>query len=286
MIRRLIGDDIQVRTLLADDLENVNADPGQMEQVIINFCVNARDAMPEGGRIIIDTRNVEVDEDFAALHFPMKPGRYVRLSVIDTGTGMDKRTLSQVFEPFFTTKGPEKGTGLGLATVYGIVKQSGGYVWANSAPDQGATFSVYLPAVLEEAESRDQSSRPPKLLRGSETILVVEDAAPLRMLIRELLEDFGYSVLEAEDAEQAHQIADHHQNIALLLTDLNLPGISGLAVAKSLLEKRPGLKVLYMSGHPNGVAHRGIQDADADFLQKPFTQEALAQKLRSLLDRA
>ena len=159
MIRRLIGDDIEVRTLLADDLENVNADPGQMEQVIVNFCVNARDAMPEGGRIVIETHNLEVDEAFAAQKSPLKAGRYVRLEVTDTGTGIDQHTLSQIFDPFFTTKGPDKGTGLGLATVYGIVKQSGGQVWARSEPGQGSTFTVYLPATTEKAEPREQETR-------------------------------------------------------------------------------------------------------------------------------
>ena len=284
MIRRLIGDDIEVRTLLAADLENVNADPGQMEQVIINFCVNARDAMPEGGRVTIETLNVEVDEFLAGHHFPMQPGRYVRLAVSDTGIGMSEQTLSQIFEPFFTTKEPEKGTGLGLAMVYGIVKQSGGHVWAYSEPGHGSTFSVYLPTVIEEAESCEPTSEPLDIKRGSETILLVEDAPSLRALIRELLEGFGYTVLEAEDAAQAQQIADQHKDIALLLTDISLPKTSGIVMAKSLLEKRPGLKVLYMSAHSTGVVDCKVQQAGADFLQKPFTQEALAQKLRSLLD--
>jgi PAS domain S-box-containing protein len=284
MIRRLIGDNIEVRTLLATDLENVNADPGQMEQVILNFCVNARDAMPEGGRIIIETHNVEVDELLAKQHFPMQPGRYVQLAVSDSGIGMDKQTLSQVFEPFFTTKGPEKGTGLGLATVYGIVRQSGGNVWANSEPGQGSTFSVYLPVVIKDAQPRKPKSEALDIMRGSETILLVEDAAPLRALIRELLEGLGYTVLEAEDDAQAHQIADRCKDIALLLTDISLPRTSGLTMAKSLLEKRPRLKVLYMSAHFRGVVDRWVRQAGTDFLQKPFTQEALAQKLRSLLD--
>jgi PAS domain S-box-containing protein len=285
MLRRLIGDNIEVKTVLADDLENISADPGQMGQVILNFCVNARDAMPEGGRIIIETRTMEVDESFAAEHFPMKPGRYVRLEVSDSGIGMDKQTLAQIFEPFFTTKGPEKGTGLGLATVYGIVKQSGGYVWTGSEPGQGSTFSVYLPVVIAEVEPPIQETKPLETMRGSETILVVEDAAPLRALIRELLECFAYTVLEAEDAERAHQIADH-QDIDLLLTDLSLPKTSGLTLAQSLRKQRPGLKVLYMSGYPNEAVQLGVQEGDTDFLQKPFTQEALAQKLRNLLDAA
>lgn len=284
MIRRLIGDEVEVKTVLANDLENVNADPGQMEQVIINFCVNARDAMPRGGRITIETDNVEVDEFLAAQHYPMKQGHYVRLTVSDTGTGMDSQTLSQVFEPFFTTKGSEQGTGLGLATVYGIVKQSGGYVWAYSEPEKGSAFSVYLPSALEGAEPRPLKSRSIEIIRGSETILVVEDAAPLRALIRKVLEGFGYTVLEADCAEQAYQIVERHPNVDLLLTDLSLPRISGVAIAQSLLKKRPRLKVLFMSAHPAGVVDSGTSNPGTDFIQKPFTQEALAQRLRLLLD--
>ncbi len=284
MIRRLIGDEIEVKTILAADLDNVNADPGQMEQVIINFCVNARDAMPQGGRITIETGNVEVDEFLAAQHTPMTPGHYVRLMVTDTGIGMDKKTLSQVFEPFFTTKSLEKGTGLGLSTVYGIVKQSGGYVWAYSELGMGSTFSVYLPAATEGAEPRQLRTDPIKIIRGSETILVVEDAAPLRVLIRKVLEAFGYTVLEAESAEQAYPIADCYQRIDLLLTDLSLPRSSGMALAESLLKKQPRLKVLYMSAHPAGLVDFGVPNPGIDFLQKPFTQEALGQRLRLLLD--
>jgi len=252
-----------------------------------NLCIFSSDGVfgNHRGRITIETRTMEVDESFAAEHFPMKPGRYVRLEVSDSGIGMDKQTLAQIFEPFFTTKGPEKGTGLGLATVYGIVKQSGGYVWTRSEPGQGSTFSVYLPVVIAEVEPPMQETKPLETTRGSETILVVEDAAPLRALIRELLECFAYTVLDAEDAERAHQIADH-QDIDLLLTDLSLPKTSGLTLAQSLRKQRPGLKVLYMSGYPNEAVQLGVQEGDTDFIQKPFTQEALAQKLRNLLDAA
>ncbi len=284
MIRRLIGDDIEVKTSLATDLGNVSADPVQMEQVILNFCVNARDAMPEGGKITFETRNVDVDELLAPQHFPMKPGRYVRLAVSDTGTGMDKETLSHVFEPFFTTKAPEKGTGLGLATVYGIVKQSGGHVWAYSEPGRGSTFSVYLPTVSEGMEFHAQEARSPALMGGSETILVVEDLASLRDMVRELLESFGYRVLEAEDAQQADTIVDHNKDIALLLTDLSLPKTSGFVLAKSLLKKKPGLKILYMSGYAKKPGLDGINEVGTDFLQKPFTREDLGQKIRGLLD--
>jgi ligand-binding sensor domain-containing protein/signal transduction histidine kinase/CheY-like chemotaxis protein len=286
MIRRLIGDDIEVRTLLAPDLENVNADPSQMEQVIINFCVNARDAMPHGGRLTIETKNAEIDEFAASQHSAMTPGRYVRLSVSDTGSGIDKKILPRIFEPFFTTKGPTHGTGLGLATVYGIVKQSGGEIVVYSEPEHGSTFSTYLP-VTEQAELGEHVTVPQEVMGGSETILLVEDAAPLRAVIREVLEGLGYKILEAEDAERANQIADQYKdNIGLLLTDLSLPKGSGQAVARALLEKRSELKVLYMSAHPDRVVQPEIQAARTDFLQKPFTQEALAEKLRTLLNSA
>jgi two-component system cell cycle sensor histidine kinase/response regulator CckA len=206
--------------------------------------------------------------------------------VSDTGTGMDKETLSHVFEPFFTTKGPDKGTGLGLATVYGIVKQSGGYVWAYSEPGQGATFSVYLPAATEKAEPTKQEAEPREIMRGSETILLVEDAAPLRDMIRELLQGCGYTVLAAEDGQRAMEIAERHVGkIALLLTDVVLPKIGGPALAKSLLRRRSRMKVLYMSGYTNGaIVDSGVLKPDTAFLQKPFAAEDLAKKVRKLLD--
>jgi PAS domain S-box-containing protein len=283
---RLIGENIEVRTELDPSLEAVKADPTQIEQVILNFCINARDAMPEGGKITIETTNVEVDALLAAQHSSMKPGRYVRLAVSDTGAGMDKETLSHVFEPFFTTKGPEKGTGLGLATVYGIVKQSGGYVWAYSEPGQGATFSIYLPAATEEAEPSRREANAREIMRGSETILLVEDAASLREMTRELLEGSGYTVLEAADGMLAVEIADRHEgNIALLLTDVVLPKIGGPSLAKSLLQRRSGMKVLYMSGHANGaVFDSGVLKPGTAFLQKPFAAKELAKKVRGLLD--
>ncbi len=284
MIGRLIGDEIEVKTILASDLENVRADRGQMEQVIINFCVNARDAMPKGGNLIIETANADVDAFLAEQHFPMKPGRYVRFAVTDTGIGMDKEILAHIFEPFFTTKELGKGTGLGLATVYGIVKQSDGHVWAYSEPGQGSTLSVYLPAVVEQAVTHAPDATQSFVARGTETILVVEDLAPLRALVQELLETLGYNVLEAEDAEEAFEIAALNKDIALLLTDLSLPRVSGSTIANALVEKMPKLKVLYMSAHANMVGFEGTQQPGTDFLQKPFTKEDLARKLRQLLD--
>ena len=286
MLGRLIGENVELRTVLDPNLEAVKADPTQMEQIIFNFCVNARDAMPEGGTIIIETAAVEVDEMLAAQHFPMKPGRYVRLAVSDTGIGMDSETLSHIFEPFFTTKGQDQGTGLGLATVYGIVKQSGGYVWAYSEPGQGSTFSVYLPTVNEEAESRNDDVEPRDITRGSETILLVEDAASLRDMTREFLEGSGYSVLEAADGKQAIEIAENYEgNIALLLTDVVMPKIGGLSLAKTLLKRRSGMKVLYMSGYANrAIVDSGTLKPDMAFLQKPFGAQELAKKVRKLLD--
>jgi PAS domain S-box-containing protein len=283
---RLIGEVIEVRTELDPHLEAIKADPNQIEQVILNLCVNARDAMPEGGRITLETTNVDVDELLAGQHAPMKPGRYVRLAVSDTGTGMDKETLTRIFEPFFTTKGPEKGTGLGLATVYGIVKQTGGYVWAYSEPGQGATFSVYLPTATEGAEPSKLAANPQEILRGSETILLVEDTAQLLDLTRKLLEGSGYKVLEAAGGKQAIEIADRYDgNIALLLTDVVMPNIGGLSLAKSLRKRRSGMKILYMSGYSNGaIVDSGVLKPGTDFVHKPFTAKELAKKVRELLD--
>ncbi len=285
MFRRLISENIEIRAVLDPNLHAVKVDPTQMEQVILNFCLNARDAMPEGGTITIETANVEVDDVLAAQHFPMKPGRYVRLAVSDTGTGMDAATLARVFEPFFTSKEPDKGTGLGLATVYGIVKQSGGHVWAYSEPGQGSTFSVYLPSATEELAPSKLEAKRIEPVRGSETILLVEDAAPLRALTRQLLERNGYTILEAEDGERATEIAEHYEgSIALLLTDVVLPKITGPALAKNLLQQRTNMKVLYMSGYTNGViVDSGALKVGAAFLQKPFAAAELATRVRDLL---
>lgn len=286
MLRRLVGDEIEVRTVLDPNLSAVNADPTQMEQVLLNFCVNARDAMPGGGKITIETSNLVLDDAAAAQQFSLKAGRYVKLSVSDTGIGMDQETQSRIFEPFFTTKGQEHGTGLGLSTVYGIVKQSGGHVSVYSEPGRGTTFRVYLPAVSQPIESREQESMPEELMRGCETILLVEDTAPLRDLYRRVLEDKGYTVLEAADGEQAVQVAESFEgHIALLLTDVSLPKIQGPALAEILLQQRPALKVLLMSGLSGdaltGPGHRTHAGA---FLQKPFVVEELFRKLRETLD--
>ena len=302
MLRRLIGDEIEVRTVLDADLSAVNADPNQIEQVLLNFCINSRDAMPNGGRITIETANVDVNESTAEQHLlsiedghftcpvcarEFHPGRYVKLSVSDTGIGMDQGTMSRIFEPFFTTKGPEHGTGLGLATVYGIVKQSGGHVLVCSEPGQGATFRVYLPVVSQGIREDDQISTPQESLRGTETVLLVEDAAPLRTLYRTILEGRGYTVLEAGDGERAIQVAEQHEgNLALLLTDVSLPKIKGPVVAKILLQQRPNMKVLFMSGHSDNVISSPdhLVAAGTGFIQKPFGAEELFRRLREVLD--
>jgi PAS domain S-box-containing protein len=287
MLRRLIGDEIEIRTVLAPNLIPVSADPNQIEQVLLNFCINARDAMPEGGRITIETANLELDDAMAAQQFSLTPGRYVTVSVSDTGIGMDHETQSHIFEPFFTTKGPEHGTGLGLATVYGIIQQSGGHVMVDSVPGQGATFRVYLPAVNQETKEREQSSRPQELLRGSETILLVEDAAPLRTLYQKILEDRGYTVLEAGDGERAIQVAEQYQgNLALLLTDVSLPKMKGPALASILLQQRPSMKVMFMSGHSDEIVSSPdhLLPAGAGFIQKPFAVEDLFRRMREMLD--
>jgi PAS domain S-box-containing protein len=301
MLRRLIGDEIEVRITLAPNLNAVSADPNQMEQVLLNFCINARDAMPEGGRITIETANLELDEAVTTHHLKdhagdffcpvcgekLQPGRYVTLSVSDTGIGMNQETMSHIFEPFFTTKAPEHGTGLGLATVYGIVKQSGGHVSAYSEPGQGTTFRVYLPAVGQEIKGRERITAPQEFLRGTETVLLVEDAAPLRALYHKILEDRGYTVLEAEDGERAIQVAERYQSeIALLLTDVSLPKIKGPNLAKILLQQRPTMKVLFMSGHSDEAVSGPdrLLPTGTSFLQKPFGAEQLFRRMREILD--
>jgi CheY-like chemotaxis protein len=285
MIRFLIGEAIELRTRLAADLPNVSADPVQMEQLLINFCVNARDAMPNGGRVLIETQILDVVEGIAGPHSNMKPGRYVQLSVSDTGVGIDQQTASRIFEPFFTTKATEKGAGLGLATVHCIVKQSRGYVRVESEPDHGAVFFVSLPAATSEGEpfAADETT----LLdthRGSETVLVVESAASLRTLIREILRGFGYSVFVAADGRQALELAAKRTDLGVLLLDMALPGNECADLVRSLREVRPELKVLQMTAPPSGFVNYRFHGAGTDFIQKPFTAEALAQKLRQLLD--
>lgn len=285
MLRRLIGEDVELETKLAADLGSVKADPGQVEQIVMNLAVNARDAMPLGGKLTIETSDAELDEEYAWQHVPCVPGSYVALIVTDTGIGMDAETKAHIFEPFFTTKEPGKGTGLGLSTVYGIVKQSGGYIWAYSELGQGSVFKVYLPRVDQPVRQVQTSELAPGVLSGSETILVVEDDESVRELICSMLRPNGYVVLEAKDAVEALDVARRRKSIDLVLTDVVMPGMNGPAMAKKLEEILPEMSVLYMSGYAGSFAvDRGILDEGASFLQKPFSKNALLQRLRETLD--
>ncbi|MBI3662327.1 MAG: response regulator [Acidobacteria bacterium] len=285
MLRRLIGEDVDLLTVAEPDLGQVKADPGQMEQVILNLAINARDSMPEGGKLTIETRNAELGENYLARRPLMRPGSYVLLAISDNGMGMDAATQARIFEPFFTTKEQGKGTGLGLATVYGIVKQSGGHIWVYSEPGQGTTFKIYLPRVERSLETAAAGRAPAGPVTGTETILLVEDAVPLRQLACQYLEGIGYTVLSAADGAEAVRIAEKHPGpIDLLLTDVILPGLSGRKVAEHLTAMRKGIKVLYMSGYTNNaIIHHGILDAGVAFLQKPFRLADLAVKIYELL---
>jgi len=285
MLRRVIGEDIEFQTKLAPDMGSVKVDPGQVEQILMNLVVNARDAMPHGGKLTIETGEAELDEEYARRHPPCVPGPYVVLTVTDTGIGMDQNTRTRIFEPFFTTKELGKGTGLGLSTVYGIVKQSGGYIWVYSEPGQGSVFKVYLPCVDQPVQQVPAADLAPKAFNGSETVLVVEDEESVRALICNILGQSGYTVLEAANPAQALEIAQQHASIHLVLTDVVMPGMSGPAMAKKLEEMRPGLKVLYMSGYAGGFgAAQGLLDDGIPMLQKPFSKNALLRRLRETLE--
>jgi two-component system, cell cycle sensor histidine kinase and response regulator CckA len=286
MLHRLLGEDINIITNLERSLGAVKADPSQLEQVMMNLAVNARDAMPDGGDLILETANVEVDSVYAAVHTSVIPGRYVLLAITDTGTGIDEATKSHLFEPFFTTKERGKGTGLGLSTVYGIVKQSGGYIWVYSEPGQGATFKVYLPRVDEPVEALVENDLSSAVRRGTETVLVADDNALVRETTRQTLTRYGYRVLEASNGAVALQEAANHAGVIhLLLTDLVMPEMSGRALAEHLRARRPDLRVLYMSGYTDDAAvRRAIVESGAPYLQKPFSVHVLLRKVRAVLD--
>ena len=286
MLHRVIGEDIELVTVAAPELGAVKADPGQIEQVIMNLIVNSRDAIPMGGQITVETANVQLDEAYTRDHDGVRPGRYVSLSVSDTGIGMDAQTQARIFEPFFTTKELGRGTGLGLSTVYGIVKQSGGHIWVYSEPGHGTTFKIYFARVDDAAEIIPHVAKPSAASRGHETIMLVEDDEQVRELTYALLTHYGYTVLAAENAATVAKIcAEHTTPVHLLLTDVVMPGISGREVAKQVSARWPNIKVLYMSGYTeNSIVHRGELDTDTFFLPKPFTPAELANKVREVLD--
>ncbi len=287
MLRRVIGEDIKVGIVTGDQPAIIRADAGQIEQIILNLAVNARDAMPGGGLLTIETANVDLDELFAHRHQDVAPGRYVMLAVTDTGVGITPDVFQHLFEPFFTTKGPGKGTGLGLATVYGIVKQSGGSIWPYSQPGRGTTFKIYFPRVEESVEHREEGpSRPSG--GGRETILVAEDEDSVREVVSRVLSKKGYHLLLAENGEAALRLARSRPgSIQLLLTDLVMPGMSGGELAQRLRDEQPGLRILFMSGYTDdAVVRQGVLEKGVPYLQKPFTAEALAARVREVLDGA
>jgi len=286
MLRRLIGEDIELETRLSRDLCRVETDPGQVEQIIMNLAVNARDAMPEGGRLTIETACVELDEEYAGSHFPVIPGQYVMISVSDTGDGISKEIQTQIFEPFFTTKEKGKGTGLGLSIVYGIVKQSNGYIWVYSEPGKGATFKIYFPRVRKTVKGLEKPDKgPQESFNGTETIMVVEDDAMIMKMIVKTLNNSGYPVLRAGDGNEALRVSDEHEGpIHLVLTDVIMPGMGGRELANRLKEIRPDTKILYMSGYTdNAIVHHGVLEKGLSFIQKPFTSQGLRKKIREVL---
>jgi CheY-like chemotaxis protein len=287
MLRRLIGEDIELRSLAAPGLRRIKADRSQLEQVLMNLAVNARDAMPSGGTLTIETKDVVLSESDAAKHVDVEPGQYVRVSVRDSGTGMGQATLARIFEPFFTTKEVGKGTGLGLATVFGIVRQSGGLIRVDSKLGVGTTFEVYFPVVESVLSIHAEAAEPERRsLIGTETVLLVEDDERVRALVRTILMRYGYVVLDAQSGGDAFLLCEQHADtIDLLLTDVVMPRMSGRQLAERLLLVRPDMKVLYMSGYTNdAVVRHGVLDSTIAFIQKPITPGALARKVRETLD--
>jgi PAS domain S-box-containing protein len=289
LLRRLIDEDIELVTLPAADLGQVKADPGQIEQVIANLVVNARDAMPHGGRLTIETANTVLDANYARQHVGAAPGEYVMLAVSDTGTGMDAVVQQHIFEPFYTTKEVGKGTGLGLATCYGIVKQHGGNIWIYSEVGHGTTFKIYLPRVYEAVDAPSQSADDAFVPRGSETVLLVEDEPLVRELVSHALHAQGYTVLDASNGAEALRVVQAYDGapIDLLITDVVMPGMGGKALAEQVTSMYPGSKVLFISGYAtDAITHHGRLDPGTHFLSKPFTRTALARKVREVLDAA
>ena len=286
LLRRLIGEDIEVLTVPANDLGSVRADPGQIEQVIMNLALNARDAMPRGGKLTLETSNVNLDASYAREHLPVEAGRYIMLAVSDSGEGMSEETQSRIFEPFYTTKEVGKGTGLGLSMVYGIVKQSGGYIWVYSEPQRGTTFKIYLPRTDQPAEPNIAEKRAASVQRGTETILLVEDDPQLRQLSSTVLAHCGYNVLVAASPEEGIAICEaNHRDIRLLVTDVVMPRMNGRQLAEKIVQVCPKVRVLYISGYTNNaIVHYGVLDPGLWFLPKPFSLSALVAKVREVLD--
>jgi PAS domain S-box-containing protein len=286
-LRRLLGEDIEVVWIPDPELGQVKADPGQMNQVILNLAINARDAMPRGGTLTLETCNTSLDESYSNVHLSLEPGSYVMLGISDTGHGMDAETLSRVFEPFFTTKEVGHGTGLGLATVYGIIKQSGGSIWVYSEPGHGTTFKIYLPRVDEPVSQSEDKPVEHGGLRGSEAVLVVEDDESVRKLTCTALRKYGYEIIEAANAGEALLACEKRdRTLRLMITDVVMPQMSGRELADRLRQLRPEMKVLYMSGYTDdAIVRHGLLNPAVFFLQKPFTPSALAQKVRQVLDQ-
>jgi PAS domain S-box-containing protein len=286
ILKRLIGEDIELTTVLTDDQPIVKIDKSQLEQVVVNLAVNARDAMPKGGKLTIETQNCDVDETYATTHWSVAPGRYTVVSVADTGTGMDEGTQARIFEPFYTTKDVGKGTGLGLAMVYATVKQSGGFIWVYSEPGSGTTFKIYLPLSAEGSVVATEPKELPNAARGDEVIVLAEDSAAVRSTARQILERAGYTVLEAPSGKTALEIARKKSNIIhLLITDVVMPEMSGRQLTEQFATIRPHARILYMSGYTDdAVVRHGVVSAGIDYLQKPFSSEALLRKVRHVLD--
>jgi len=287
MLRRLIGEDIELVLRLAPEAGNLKVDPGPVEQAIVNLAVNSRDAMPTGGRILIETANVRLDETYTRTHLGVQPGEFVMIAVSDTGHGMDAETRQHIFEPFFTTKEKGKNSGLGLATVYGMVKQTGGDIWVYSEPGKGTTFKLYFPRVPEAATTPGGDEAGQLHLQAGETILVVEDEKAVRDLTVKMLQRLGYHILAAAGGEEALEISRTFSGpIAMLVTDVVMPHMSGLQVAEALAPTRPAMKVLFLSGYTaNAVVHHGVLDSDVDYLAKPFSREDLGRKVREIMER-